>query len=345
VNEPNSGYIWGNVAKHGMTLYHFGEFISSRFCTDKGLSIAQDDSTKGPMLEGQACSRAQVKPGEKFPEVWGGGVNKWPWAIPLIASNKATKPELVGHFAAEAPDFNLKIPDQIREDIFEKHLKGWIADKEAGKDTMPNFIMLRLPNDHTAGTTPGGPTPKSSVADNDLAVGRAVEAISHSPFWDDTAFFILEDDAQNGADHVDAHRSVGVVVSKYAPHAPAGGAFVDSRFYSTVSVVRTMETVLGLPPMNNNDALCSLIGSLFTGPGDQAPYVADRTNDANGLIYAANPPNARGARASAKMDFTHADRADSQKLSIILWEDAMGSAPVPAMLLEKRKKVKDADDQ
>ena len=83
---------------------------------------------------------------------------------------------------------------------------------------MPNFVMLRLPNDHTAGTRPGGPTPKSSVADNDLAVGRAVEAISHSPFWDETAFFILEDDAQNGADHVDAHRSIALVVSKYAPH-------------------------------------------------------------------------------------------------------------------------------
>jgi hypothetical protein len=105
----------------------------------------------------------------------------------------------------------------VRVDIFLRHLKGWIADKEQGKDTMPNFVMLRLPNDHTAGTRPGGPTPKSSVADNDLAVGRAVEAISHSPFWDDTAFFILEDDAQDGGDHVDAHRSMALVISKYAP--------------------------------------------------------------------------------------------------------------------------------
>ena len=85
---------------------------------------------------------------------------------------------------------------------------------------MPEFVMLRLPNDHTAGTRPGGPTPKSSVADNDLAVGRAVEAISHSPYWDDTAFFILEDDAQAGADHVDAHRSIALVVSKYSPRGP-----------------------------------------------------------------------------------------------------------------------------
>jgi hypothetical protein len=82
---------------------------------------------------------------------------------------------------------------------------------------MPQFVQLRLPNDHTAGTTPGMPTPKASVADNDLAVGRAVEAIAHSPYWDDTAFFILEDDAQAGADHVDAHRSIALVVSKYSP--------------------------------------------------------------------------------------------------------------------------------
>ena len=126
---------------------------------------------------------------------------------------------------------------------------------------MPNYITMRLGDDHTAGTTPGGPTPKSSVADNDLAIGRLVEAVSHSAYWDDTAIFILEDDAQNGADHVDAHRSLALVISKYAPHGADGGAFVDSRFYSTVSVVRTMETLLGLPPMNNNDALASLIGT------------------------------------------------------------------------------------
>ena len=97
-----------------------------------------------------------------------------------------------------------------------------------------------------------------------------VEAVSHSAYWDDTAFFILEDDAQNGADHVDAHRSVALVVSKYSPRAADGGPFVDSRFYSTVSVVRTMETLLGVPPMNNNDALSSMISTLVyrgRGPG------------------------------------------------------------------------------
>jgi hypothetical protein len=182
------------------------------------------------------------------------------------------------------------------------------------------------------------------VADNDLAVGRLVEAISHSAYWDDTAIFILEDDAQNGADHVDAHRSLALVVSKYAPRGADGTAFVDSRFYSTVSVVRTMETLLGLPPMNNNDALASLIGSEFSGPGDQKPFVADNVNRDNGLIYTANGPRAVGARESAKMDFTHADRADTRTLNVILWKDAMGSNPVPAQLLEKQKAAKKDDD-
>jgi hypothetical protein len=209
---------------------------------------------------------------------------------------------------------------------------------------MPNFIILRMGDDHTAGTTPGGPTPRSSVADNDLAIGRAVDAVSHSAYWDDTAFFILEDDAQNGADHVDAHRSLALVISKYAPQKADGTAFVDSRFYSTVSVIRTMETLLGLPPMNNNDAFSSMISSLFTGPGDQKPFVADYLNRDNGLIYTANQKTAPGAKLSSKMDFKHADRADPVKLNVILWMDAMGEKPVPPMLLEKRKNPKKDDD-
>jgi DNA-binding beta-propeller fold protein YncE len=341
VNEPGSGYLWGNLAAHNKTYYHFGEYISSTFCNESAVA----DPKLGPVLAGPECARKAIAPGEALPEEWGGGANKWPWPIPVLAANIATKPELVGHFAPESPDFNLFVPDQIRVDIFLRHLKTWIADKEQGKDTMPDFVMLRLPNDHTAGTRPGGPTPKASVADNDLAVGRAVEAISHSLYWDDTAFFILEDDAQNGADHVDAHRSIGVVVSKYAPHGESGAAFVDSGFYSTVSELRTMETLLGLPPMNNNDAFGSLISSLFTGPGDQPAYAADYSNRDNGLIYTANTKQAVGAKASMKMDFKHADRAPVEKLNVILWKDAMGDAPTPRMLKERVKKSgKDDDD-
>jgi DNA-binding beta-propeller fold protein YncE len=362
VSDPASGYIWNNLATHGKTYYHFGEYISSTFCNAAKVSDAQ----MGAMLAGGDCPRNAVAPGETFPPEWGGGVNKWPWAIPLLASNTATKQELVGHFAVEAPDFNLMIPDQVRAEVFLRHLKNWVADKAQGKDTLPNFILMRLPDDHTLGTRPGGPSPKSSVADNDLAVGRIAEAISHSPFWDDTVICVLEDDAQNGGDHVDAHRSIALVISKYSPRgaaknalgaaplpvgtsetqAPftAGAPFVDSRFYSTVSMIRTMESLLGLPPMNNNDALSSLITTLFTGPGDQPPYTADYSNRDNGLIYTANSPTAAGARESMKMDFSHADRAPAEKLNVILWKDAMGDKPVPAMLKVRHKKTITDDD-
>jgi hypothetical protein len=340
VNEPASGYVWGNADAHGKTHYNFGEYIASTFCNERRSGSSQE----GPVLKGPNCTPGAIQLGGAIPVEWGGGVSKWPWAIPLLVSNVATKPELVGHFAPESPDFNLSVPDQIRANVMLNHLQGWIRDRAAGKDTMPNYITMRLSNDHTAGTRPGGPTPKSSVADNDLAIGRMVEAVSHSAYWDDTAFFILEDDAQNGADHVDAHRSLALVISKYSPRAADGGPFVDSRFYSTVSVIRTMETLLGLPPMNNNDALASLIGSLFTGPGDQEPFVADTVNRDNGLIYTANAPGAVGARESMKMDFTHPDRAPVQKLNVILWRDAMGDAPVPVQLTEKQKKAKKDDD-
>ncbi len=269
VVEPRSAYIWTDMVGHGKTIYHFAEYISSVFCGDKEAKKMPANPRQGAMSDAEAaCAVPSIKPGEEIPAEWGGGKNLWPWAIPRLAYNVATKPELVGHFAPESPDFNLLIPDQIRVNIFLRHLAKWEKDRAAGHDTMPDFIQLRLPDDHTAGTRPGSPTPKASIADNDLAIGRAVQAISHSAYWKDTAFFILEDDAQNGADHVDAHRSLALVISKYAPHAaPGKEAFVDSRFYSTVSVLRTMETLLGVPPMNNNDAFASLISTLFTGPG------------------------------------------------------------------------------
>ncbi|SNT42129.1 Lactonase, 7-bladed beta-propeller [Granulicella rosea] len=345
VNEPASGYLWGDVARHGKTLYHFGEFIESTFCSDKKPAAQHADSGAG-IFDNKLnpCERVAIQPGEAIPEAWGGGASKWRYPIPLLAGNTATKPELVGNFAPEYPNFNLRIPDQLRANIFLRHLDGWIGERKAGKDNMPNFILLRLGNDHTNGTTPGGPTPKSLVADNDLAIGRVVDAVSHSAYWDDTAFFILEDDAQNGADHVDAHRSIALVVSKYAPRAKDGGTFLDGRFYTTVSMVRTMEMALDLPPMNNNDAFTNAMEPVFSGPGDQPPFTATYANRDNNLIYAINEKTAPGAKASMKMDFRRADRADAQKLNIILWQDAMGDKPAPAQLKVKLKKKKDDDD-
>jgi DNA-binding beta-propeller fold protein YncE len=344
VNEPSSGYIWTDLARHGKSLYHFGEFISTKFCanpdsTPKGSSPTQGTPEPEPV---QCGARGDIRRGEAIPQNYGGGKSPYPWPIPLINENVPTKPELVGHFDPKFPDFELSFPDQLRVEEFLTHFRQWVQERGQGRDTMPQFVQLRLPNDHTAGTTPGMPTPKASVADNDLAVGRAVEAIAHSPYWEDTAFFILEDDAQNGADHVDAHRSVALVVSKYSPRLQQ--PLVDSTFYTTVSVLRTMEELLGLPPMNNNDAFAPPMAPLFAGAGDQPAYEADYRNRDNGLLYQANGPKAPGAQASSRMDFTHEDRADPRVLNVILWRDAMGNKPLPAMLAHPQSRREQDDD-
>jgi hypothetical protein len=339
VNEPESGYLWTDLAQQGKSLYHFGEYISTEFCDKAGSAPANALPEAGTPEGKHSCAHPFINKGDAIPANYGGGVSPYPWAIPLIYRNVATKPELVGHFDPLYPDFELSFPDQLRVNEFLTHFNRWISDLQAGHDTMPAFVMLRLPNDHTAGTTPGSPTPKASVADNDLAVGRAVDAVSHSPYWDSTAFFILEDDAQDGADHVDAHRSISLVVSKYAPKNPE--PFVDHNFYTTVSTVHTMLTLLGCPPMNNNDAFAPLMAPEFSGAGDQAAFTADYRNRDNGLIYTANSPKAEGAKASAKMDFRHEDRAPAQALNIILWKDAMGAKPIPPQL--RRPASRDAD--
>jgi hypothetical protein len=155
-----------------------------------------------------------------------------------------------------------------------------------------------------------------------------VDAVSHSPYWDDTAIFVLEDDAQDGADHVDAHRSIAFVVSKYSPGS-AAQPNVEHRFYTTVNMIHTMETLLGLPPMNQNDAFAPVMGQLFSGPGDQAAYKADYRNLKNGLIYETNKREAPGAKISEKMDFSRPDAAGAARLNRVLWRDQMGTAPVP----------------
>jgi len=339
VNEPQSGYLWTNLNRQRKTLYHFGEYISTKFCDDSGEAPKQKSPIEGTPEPVHLCENAYIAPGEEIPVNYGGGISRYPWKIPLIYQNVATKPELEGKFDPAYPDFNLSFPDQLRVNEFLAHFNVWVKDRIRGRDTMPAFVMLRLPNDHTAGTTPGMPTPKASVADNDLAVGRAVDAVSNSPYWNDTAFFIVEDDAQDGADHVDAHRSVALVISKYAPRQEK--PLVDHTFYTTVSVLHTMEDILGLPPMNFNDALAPLMTPLFTGPGDQPPFTADYSNASNNLIYTANASNAPGAKKSSRMDFTHEDRADSRELNIILWKDAMGNKPVPGMILHPHEKDKD----
>jgi len=343
IDEPGSGYLWTDLARSHKSLYHFGEYISTEFCDDSLAAQPAKLPEQSGTPEGKHyCEHPFIHKGDAIPANYGGGTSPYPWPIPLIYKDIATKPELEGHFDPAYPDFELSFPDQLRVNEFLVHFNKWVADLKAGHDTMPAFVMLRLPNDHTAGTRPGSPTPKASVADNDLAVGRAVDAVSHSAYWDSTAFFVLEDDAQDGADHVDAHRSIALVVSKYSPHNQT--PFVDHTFYTTVSTVHTMLTLLGCPPMNNNDAFAPLMAPEFSGNGDQPAFSADHRNRDNGLIYTANKERAEGAKESSKMDFTHEDRAPVVKLNVILWKDAMGDKPVPWMLTHPHGLKKDDDD-
>ena len=155
-----------------------------------------------------------------------------------------------------------------------------------------------------------------------------VDAVSHSPYWDDTAFLILEDDAQDGPDHVDSHRSLALVISKYSPIAMA--PFVDHSFYTTINMVRTIESLLGVPPMNANDSRAAVMAPLFNGLGQQPAFTADYRNRDNGLIYRVNPANSTYSEESMKMDFSHADAAPAARLNAILWHDRMDDRAMPA---------------
>jgi len=331
VDEPGTGYIWADVARAGLTHRNYGEFVDTEWCDD--FHPSQSSLGGAPAFSAQPCSRSIIRQGEPLPPNVGqphGSPSPWPWLVPVMARDVPTKPELRGHFDPNYADFNLYYPDQLRVDEFLNEFEGFVKARREGQRAgeLPQFVILRLPNDHTMGTRPGGPKPEASVADNDLAVGRVAEAISQGPYWEDTAIFTLEDDAQDGPDHVDAHRSPALVISKYSP-SPPGHPFVDHNFYTTVNMVRTMEMLLGLAPMNNNDALALPMAPLFSGPGNQPPFEADYRNQKNGLIYRTNSENAPGAKESARMDFSHADGIDATQLNTILWQERKGNTPMP----------------
>jgi len=326
IDDPATGFIWDNLAKHGLSYRIYGEFIQAIWCQDQK-SMSPKQGTPSPTSA--ACSKPDIRQGDAFPANVGnpkGGPSPWPWPVPIMKKMRATKAALRDHFDPLFPDFNTDYPDQLRADEFLREFDDFVKSRGTAKE-LPQFILLYLPDDHTGGTKPGGPTPKASVADNDLAVGRTVEAVSHSPYWEDTAIFVIEDDAQDGADHVDAHRSTAYVISKYSPRGEK--PFVESHFYTTVSMVHTMEELLGLPPMNLFDAHAPLMTSLFSGPGTQPPFQSDDANLRSGLIYTVNTKRAPGAKESAEMDFSRPDAANAALLNSILWRNEKGDVPIP----------------
>ena len=344
VNEAGTGYIWTNVARHGLSYRHYGEFVATSWCDEHASAASPREGT--PSTAGAACARPAIKKGEALPGSLGeppGSPSPWPWPVPMIAGNRPTKPELRGHFDPAYADFNLAFPDQLRADEFLGEFDRFVWAKKIGHgEQLPAYVLLRLPDDHTSGTKPGRATPAAAVADNDLAVGRVVEAVSNSPYWDDTAILIVEDDAQNGPDHVDSHRSPAYVVSKYAPLAPL--PYRDDHFYTSVAMIRTLETLLDLPPMNVNDAYSPWIVPLFGGPGTHAAFRADYRNRDNGLIYEMNPPKGPDSAASNALDFSGADKADSKKLNEILWRNRKGRQPIPPIKGAASPSGSDPDD-
>jgi len=327
VDDPATGFIWDNLAKRGLSYRIYGEFVQAVWCKDQKAKSPKEGT---PSPTSAPCPVAEIKKGEALPPNVGnprGGPSPWPWPVPQLKRMRPTKAALRDHYDPLFPDFNMDYPDQLRADEFLREFDEFVKTRGTAKE-LPQFILLYLPCDHTGGTRPGGPTPQASVADNDLAVGRVVEAVSHSAYWDDTAIFVIEDDAQDGADHVDAHRSTAFVISKYAPRADR--PFVDSHFYTTVSMIHTMEELLGLPPMNLFDAYAPLMTALFSGPGTQPPYQADDKNLRSGLIYQTNGKKAPGAKESSKMDFSRPDAANAKQLNDVLWRDAKGDIPMPA---------------
>jgi hypothetical protein len=233
----------------------------------------------------------------------------------MPAGYRGNKPFLRSHTNAEYPSYNLAISDQRRADV-------WLGDlsRFTTRGEMPRLQILRLPNDHTYGARAGAPTPNAYVADNDLALGRIIEGLSKSPFWKSTIVFVVEDDAQNGADHVDSHRSVMLTISAW------NRAAVYHRFVNTTDVIATIERILKLGSLSQFDHFGHPVTEIFAAEPDLRPYAvltpAVRLDERN-------PGGTREARESESLDFRFEDIADEALFNRILWRTMKGDRPYP----------------
>jgi YVTN family beta-propeller protein len=350
VAEPETRYLWDACAQAGLSYHNYGEFVAT-------LSQAELDSIN------RNKSRT------------------YPDLTPTVSA-LPTKKTLESHHSPTFRNFDQNTPDAMTPDSYRAakisrtdplvspahadarargysrtsdwlaEFNGYVADLQAGRgDKLPAFSMVRLPNDHTQGTAANFPTPQFFVAENDYALGRLVQAVSHSPYWKDTAIFVLEDDAQDGPDHVDAHRSPALVISAY--NRP--GALIHD-YHNTVSLIRTMELLLGLPPMNFLDANAAPI-DIFHPTPDLRPF--DAILPEISLDNLMTPP-ARTAQArywqqrTLEQDLEHADMADAATLNQAIWFSVRGPRePMPrpvqlpvftAMRAGMKEEIEEADE-
>jgi YVTN family beta-propeller protein len=289
-----SGFLWDHARNHGLAVRVYGEFASTTSIT--------------PATATWTSIYAAWRSGAAGPAIQAG------------TSVAGVRGILAPHY----PGFDMRITDQRRADEF---LNEFHQFEQNGN--LPNLVIVLLPVDHTNGTSPGYPTPRAMVADNDLALGRIVEAISRSRYWRESAIFITEDDAQDGTDHVDGHRTVGLLASPYVRRG-----IVDRNFYSTISMFRTIEEILGLPPLNQFDAAARPMWRLFTGSPDFAPYTALPNqvplDEMNPPVSGLRGLQKRLAEASLKMDFSMPDAAPEDLLNRAVWHSVRGyTVPYP----------------
>jgi phospholipase C len=253
-------------------------------------------------------------------------------ATPQGKPAKPRDPAIGKNFSTTYRGWDLDYSDVDRFKAWEKEFAEF---EKNGK--LPSLSIMHLPNDHTAGTRKGVLTPKAYVAQNDHALGLIVERISKSPYWKETAIFVVEDDAQNGPDHVDAHRSVGLVISPYTK-----GRGVDHTLYSTTSMLRSMELILGLPPMSQYDAGATPMYNAFSSKAELSPYVAEKPRiDLNEK----NKPGSYGQSLMEKFNLRREDAAPDRLFNEIIWQSIKGTPmPAPRYSILSRTSGEDDDD-
>ena len=286
----SGGFIWDAALSRGKTVAVYGEFAPSKGARDRPGMLRQ----------------------------WREGAT---FATQFQASSPI--PPLDRVLVKNYPTYSTTIPDVVRARIFKAHLDDY---EKAG--VMPNLTIIQLPSNHTAGTTPGGSTPKAMVADNDLAVGQIIEALTKSKFWPKMAIFVVEDDAQNGVDHVDGHRTVALVVSPYTRRG-----VVDSTFYSHPSILKTIELMLGLPSLSVFDLIANDMRASFTDTPNLAGHTALTPKqdifELNPAATALSGTRRQDALASARMPWDTPDAAPAERLNRIVWRNVMGDRPYP----------------